>query len=84
MLLVTIGYCQKGGVSKSRVGEILGLEASFILDDLLAADAIGFAGSRPAVPHRHPGAQPSCRDTSEADSFCIQPKSREALIRCFL
>jgi hypothetical protein len=29
VLLVTIGYRQKGGVSKSRVGEILGLEASF-------------------------------------------------------
>jgi chromosome segregation and condensation protein ScpB len=35
VLLVTIGYRQKGGVSKSRVGEILGLEASSILDDLL-------------------------------------------------
>ena len=29
MLLVVIGYRQKGGVSKTRVGEILGLEASF-------------------------------------------------------
>ena len=28
MLLVVIGYRQKGGVSKSRVWEILGLEAS--------------------------------------------------------
>ena len=36
MLLVVIGYRQKGGVSKSRVGEILGLEASFYLDDLLS------------------------------------------------
>jgi chromosome segregation and condensation protein ScpB len=36
VLLVTIGYRQKGGVSKSRVGEILGLEASSILDDLLS------------------------------------------------
>ena len=36
MLLVVIGYRQKGGVSKSRVGEILGLEASSILDDLLS------------------------------------------------
>jgi chromosome segregation and condensation protein ScpB len=35
VLLVVIGYRQKGGVSKSRVGEILGLEASFYLDDLL-------------------------------------------------
>jgi chromosome segregation and condensation protein ScpB len=36
VLLVVIGYRQKGGVSKSRVGEILGLEASFYLDDLLS------------------------------------------------
>ena len=35
MLLVVIGYRQKGGVSKGRVGEILGLDASSILDDLL-------------------------------------------------
>jgi hypothetical protein len=28
VLLVTIGYRQKGGVSKARVGEILGLDAS--------------------------------------------------------
>jgi chromosome segregation and condensation protein ScpB len=36
VLLVVIGYRQKGGVSKTRVGEILGLEASSILDDLLS------------------------------------------------
>jgi chromosome segregation and condensation protein ScpB len=36
VLLVVIGYRQKGGVSRSRVGEILGLEASTILDDLLS------------------------------------------------
>src|SRR5258705_6430174 len=36
VLLVTIGYRQKGGVSKARVGEILGLDASAILDDLLS------------------------------------------------
>jgi chromosome segregation and condensation protein ScpB len=36
VLLVVIGYRQKGGVSKSRVGEILGLEASSILDGLLS------------------------------------------------
>ena len=40
MLLVVIGYRQKGGVSKSRVGEILGLEASSILDDLLSQGLI--------------------------------------------
>ena len=36
VLLVVIGYRRKGGVSKTRVGEILGLEASSILDDLLS------------------------------------------------
>jgi chromosome segregation and condensation protein ScpB len=40
VLLVTIGYRQKGGVSKTRVGEILGLEASSILDDLLRHELI--------------------------------------------
>jgi chromosome segregation and condensation protein ScpB len=40
VLLVVIGYRQKGGVSKSRVGEILGLEASYILDDLLSQGLI--------------------------------------------
>ena len=40
VLLVIIGYHQKGGVSKTRVGEILGLEASSILDDLLSQGLI--------------------------------------------
>jgi hypothetical protein len=40
VLLVTIGYRQKGGVSKARVGEILGLEASSYLDDLLSQGLI--------------------------------------------
>ena len=40
MLLVTIGYRQKGGVSKTRVGEILGLEAAFYLDELLSQGLI--------------------------------------------
>ena len=40
MLLVVIGYRQKGGVSKARVGEILGLEASLYLDDLLSQGLI--------------------------------------------
>ena len=40
VLLVVIGYRQKGGVSKTRVGEILGLEASFYLDDLLSQGLI--------------------------------------------
>ena len=43
MLLVTIGYRQKGGVSKRRVGEILWLEASSYLDDLLSQELIYFA-----------------------------------------
>jgi hypothetical protein len=40
MLLVVIGYRRKGGVSKTRVGEILGLEASSYLDDLLSQELI--------------------------------------------
>jgi chromosome segregation and condensation protein ScpB len=40
VLLVVIGYRQKGGVSKARVGEILGLEASSYLDDLLSQGLI--------------------------------------------
>jgi hypothetical protein len=34
VLLVVIGHRRKGGVSKTRVGEILGLDASAYLDDL--------------------------------------------------
>jgi chromosome segregation and condensation protein ScpB len=40
VLLVVIGYRQKGGVSKARVGEILGLEAASYLDDLLSQGLI--------------------------------------------
>jgi chromosome segregation and condensation protein ScpB len=40
VLLVVIGYRRKGGVSKARVGEILGLEASSLLDDLLSQGLI--------------------------------------------
>ena len=36
MLLVVIGYRRKGGVSKTRVGEILQLDAALYLDDLLS------------------------------------------------
>ena len=46
MLLVTIGYRQKGGVSKARVGEILGLDASSYLDDLLSQGLIYCEPSR--------------------------------------
>src|SRR5271165_4896012 len=40
VLLVTIGYRRKGGVSKARVGEILRLDASSYLDDLLSQGLI--------------------------------------------
>ena len=40
MLLVVMGHRRKGGVSKARVGEILGLEASSLLDDLLSQGLI--------------------------------------------
>jgi chromosome segregation and condensation protein ScpB len=40
VLLVVFGHRRKGGVSKTRVGEILGLEASFYLDDLLSQGLI--------------------------------------------
>ena len=40
VLLVVMGHRRKGGVSKARVGEILGLEASSYLDDLLSQGLI--------------------------------------------
>ena len=40
VLLVVIGYRQKGGVPRARAGEILGLEASSYLDDLLSQGLI--------------------------------------------
>ena len=46
VLLVVIGYRRKGGVSKARVGEILGLEASSLLDDLLSQGLIYYDPSR--------------------------------------
>ena len=46
VLLVVIGYRRKGGVSKARVGEILGLEASSLLGDLLSQGLIDAAPSR--------------------------------------
>ena len=73
VLLVVIGYRQKGGVSKvkgggdPRAGGLFhpgrSLEPGVDLlrpvqgVEFLAADAIGFAGSGFAIPHRHPGAQ---------------------------
>jgi chromosome segregation and condensation protein ScpB len=40
VLLVIIGHRRKGGVSKRRVGEILGLDPSSLLDDLLSQGLI--------------------------------------------
>jgi hypothetical protein len=40
VLLAVMGHRRKGGVSKSRVGEILGLGASSLLDDLLSQGLI--------------------------------------------
>ena len=40
VLLVVIGYRRKGGISKTRGGGILRLEASFYLDDLLSQGLI--------------------------------------------
>jgi hypothetical protein len=40
VLLVVIGYRRKGGVSKARVGEILSLDPSSYLDDLLRQELI--------------------------------------------
>jgi hypothetical protein len=40
VLLVVIGYRRKGGVSKARVAEILSLDPSLYLDDLLRQELI--------------------------------------------
>jgi chromosome segregation and condensation protein ScpB len=40
VLLVVIGYRRKGGVSKTRIGEILNLDASTCLDDLFKQELI--------------------------------------------
>ena len=40
VLLVVIGYRHKGGVSKTRVGEILGLEAAPYLEDLCKKELV--------------------------------------------
>ena len=82
VLLVTIGYRRKGGVSKARVGEILGLEASSLLDDLLSQGLIycdpsrelnfwrpdfgGFACTWFTVFRGHPGAQRARRVVGHA------------------
>jgi hypothetical protein len=40
VLLVVIGYRHKGGVSKTRVGEILGLDAATYLEDLCKKELV--------------------------------------------
>jgi chromosome segregation and condensation protein ScpB len=40
VLLVVIGHRRKGGVSKTRIGEILKLDPSPVLDDLLAQELV--------------------------------------------
>jgi hypothetical protein len=83
VLLVVIGCRQQGEVSKARVGEILGLEASSILDDLLSQGLIysdpfrelnfwrptqfDFARSGFSVLHRHPRAQRARRVVRDAE-----------------
>jgi chromosome segregation and condensation protein ScpB len=46
VLLVVIGYRKKGGVSKTRIGEILGLEAAPYLEDLCKKELVSI--QRPA------------------------------------
>ena len=46
VLLVVIGYRHKGGVSKTRIGEILGLEAAPYLEDLCKKELIYTAPAR--------------------------------------
>jgi hypothetical protein len=58
VLLVVIGHRRKGGVSKARVGEILGLDASLLLDDLLRQGLIYSDPRRElnllhTISHRH-------------------------------
>jgi chromosome segregation and condensation protein ScpB len=40
VLLVVIGYRKKGGVSRTRIGEILGLEAAPYLEDLCKKELV--------------------------------------------
>ena len=46
VLLIVIGYRRKGGVSKTRIGEILGLEAAPYLEDLCKKELIYTAPAR--------------------------------------
>ena len=83
VLLVVVGYRRKGGVSKARVGEILGLDASSIpggslepgVDllrpvqgvEFLAADARGLACLGFTVCRGHPRAQRARRVVRHAE-----------------
>ena len=49
VLLVVIGHRRKGGVSKTRIGEILGLDASAYLDELLRLELV-YADPSRALP----------------------------------
>jgi hypothetical protein len=53
VLLVVIGHRRKGGVSKTRIGEILGLEASAYLDELLRLELV-YADPARALPFWRP------------------------------
>jgi hypothetical protein len=51
VLLVVIGDRQKAGVSKARVGEILGLDAFSYLDDLLPRSPTALSRSSHDASH---------------------------------
>ena len=87
MLLVTIGYRRKGGVSKARVGEILGLDASSYLDDLLSFGLIYCDPSRELnfwrptpPPGKRENGPPKNRKAADASSENSQ--SAQAYISC--
>jgi chromosome segregation and condensation protein ScpB len=59
VLLVVIGYRRKGGVSRTRIGEILGLEAAPYLEDLRKKELVYTApGKELELVASHPGGAP--------------------------
>ena len=59
VLLVVIGYRRKGGVSRTRIGEILGLEAASYLEDLRKKELVYTApGKELELVASHPGGAP--------------------------
>jgi chromosome segregation and condensation protein ScpB len=59
VLLVVIGYRRKGGVSKTRIAEILGLEAAPYLEDLRKKELVYTApGKELELVASHPGGAP--------------------------